>query len=165
MNNLTASIIIKPTSSFNYGDTFIFGSWVYTVDGVESFQRYLTMTSDLKTGLVTLPEAITSQLIEKFDEFSLYNQVADFEIGSTSNSNSTSPWIEPHELAPEPSCGSVLPHEHFSYGLHNATAVYEDALVPRRGGKEVVSEYYQTPALSPTTTRTPPTSSTSDWIR
>jgi hypothetical protein len=29
---------------------------------------------------VTLPEAITSQLIKKLDEFSLCNQVADIEI-------------------------------------------------------------------------------------
>jgi hypothetical protein len=99
------------------------------------------MTPDLKTGLMTLPEAITGQVVEKFDEFSLYNQVAIFEIESASNSNSTSPWIEPRELAAEPSCGPVLPHKHFSYGLRNATAAYVDALVPRRASKEIVSEY------------------------
>jgi hypothetical protein len=38
------------------------------------------MTPDPETGLVTLPESITSQLIEKLDEFSLCNQVADIEI-------------------------------------------------------------------------------------
>jgi hypothetical protein len=51
------------------------------------------MTPDSKTGLVTLPEVVTSQLVKKFDEFSLYNQVVSFEIGSTSNSNSMTTWI------------------------------------------------------------------------
>jgi hypothetical protein len=52
-----------------------------------------------------------------------------------------SPWIEPRDLAPKPSCGPVLSHEHFPHGLHNAIAAYVDVLVPRRAGKEVVSEY------------------------
>jgi hypothetical protein len=30
MANSTASIVIKPIATFNYGDTFIFGSWVCT---------------------------------------------------------------------------------------------------------------------------------------
>ena len=91
MANSTASIIIKPTAALNRGDTFVFGSWVCTADGAGSFQRYLTMTPDPKTGLVTLPEVVTGPLVEKFGEFSLCNQVANFEIGSDSNSNSTSP--------------------------------------------------------------------------
>jgi hypothetical protein len=37
MANLTASIFIKPTIAFNYGDTFVFGSWVCTPDGAGSF--------------------------------------------------------------------------------------------------------------------------------
>jgi hypothetical protein len=53
------------------------------------------MTPDPETMLVTLPEVVTGQLVKKFDEFSLYNQATDFEFGSASNSNSTSPWIEP----------------------------------------------------------------------
>jgi hypothetical protein len=65
MANSTASIVIKPTVTFNRDDTFIFGSWVYTADGAGSFQRYLTMTPDPETGLVTLPEVVTGQLIEK----------------------------------------------------------------------------------------------------
>jgi hypothetical protein len=99
------------------------------------------MTPDPETRLVTLPGVVTGQLVEKFDEFSLYNQAADFEIGSASNSNSTSPWIEPHELAPEPSCGPVLPRDHFPSVLYNATTAYVDALVPRQASKEIVSEY------------------------
>jgi hypothetical protein len=92
MANSTASIFIKPTVAFNRSDTFVFGSWVCTTDGVGSFQRGLTMTPNPKTGLVTLPEVITGNLAGKFGEISLYNQHADFESGSTSNSNSTSRW-------------------------------------------------------------------------
>jgi hypothetical protein len=44
-----------------------------------------------KTGLVTLPEVVTGTLAEKFGKIFLYNQHADFEYESTSNSNSTSP--------------------------------------------------------------------------
>jgi hypothetical protein len=82
MTNSMASITIKPTAAFNRGDTFTSGSWVCTADGAGSFQRYLTMTSDPETGLVTLPEAAMGQLVEKFDEISLYNNVANVEFGS-----------------------------------------------------------------------------------
>jgi hypothetical protein len=99
------------------------------------------MTPDPEIGLVTLPEAITGQLVEKFEEFSLCNQVADFEIGSDSNSNSTSPWIESSESAPEPSCGMVLLHEHIPYSLYNSSRAQAEALAARRTGKEIVSEY------------------------
>jgi hypothetical protein len=71
----------------------------------------------------------------------LYNQADDIEIGSASNSKSASPWIESCEPAPEPSCATVLPHEHFPYDIRNASAGYIDALVPCRAGKESVSEY------------------------
>jgi hypothetical protein len=91
MANSTASIFIKPTVAFNRGYTFIFGSWVCTTDGGGSFQRRLTMPPNPKTGLVTLPEVVTGDLVVKFGEISLYNQHADFELGSDSNSNSTSP--------------------------------------------------------------------------
>jgi hypothetical protein len=85
MVNSMSSIIFKPTATFNHSDTSVFGSWVCTADGTGTFQRYLTMTTLLKTGLVVLLEAVTDKLVEKFDEFSLYNQAADFEIGSASN--------------------------------------------------------------------------------
>jgi hypothetical protein len=100
MSNSTTLIIIKPNAAFNRGDTFVFGSWVCTADYTRSFQRYLTMTPDQETGLVTLPEVVTGQLVEKFDEFLLYSHGADFEIGSASNLNSMSLWIESCELAP-----------------------------------------------------------------
>jgi hypothetical protein len=37
-----------------------------------------------------IPEVVTGNLAEKFGEISLYNQHADFKLGSDSNSNSTS---------------------------------------------------------------------------
>ena len=141
MANSTASVYIKPTVAFNRGDTFVFGSWVCTADGAGSFQRYLTMTPDPKTGLVPLPEDATGPLVEKFDEISLYNQVADFELGSASNSNSTSPWIASYEPALEPSCEAAPLHEHFPYGLCNASRAHAEALAARRAGKEIASEY------------------------
>jgi hypothetical protein len=81
MANSMASIFIKPTVAFNRGDTFVFGSWVCTVDGAGSFQRRLTMLPNPKTGLVMLPEVVTGDLAGKFGEISLYNQQADFELG------------------------------------------------------------------------------------
>jgi hypothetical protein len=75
MATSTTSICIKPTVAFNRGDTFIFGSWVCTADGVGSFQRRLTMAPNPSTGLMTLPEVITGDLAGKFGEISLYNQL------------------------------------------------------------------------------------------
>jgi hypothetical protein len=141
MANSMASILIKPTISFNRGDTFVFSSWVCTVDGAGSFQRRLTMTPNPKTGLVTLPEVITSTLTGKFGEIWLYNQHADFEFGSVSNSNSTSPWVIACEPATEPSCEIVPPHEHFPYHLCNASRTHAEALVARWVGKEIVPDY------------------------
>jgi hypothetical protein len=141
MVNSTASIFIKPTVSFNCGDTFIFGSWVCTADGAGSFQRRLTMTPNPKTGLVTLPEVITGNLTGKFSEISLYNQHAGFESGSASNSNSTSPWVNACELATEPSCADYPLHEYFLFGLCNASRALAEALVARRAGKEIISDY------------------------
>jgi hypothetical protein len=83
MSNSTASVLFKPTVAFNRGDTFVFGSWVCTADGAGSFQRRLTMLPNPETGLVTLPEVVTGNLARKFGEISLYNQHADFELGST----------------------------------------------------------------------------------
>jgi hypothetical protein len=104
MANLTASIFIKPTVAFNRDDTFVFGSWVCTADGAESFQCRLTMPPNPKTRLGTLPKVVTGDLAGKFGKISLYNQHADFELGSDSNSNSTSPWAIACEPAIEPSC-------------------------------------------------------------
>jgi hypothetical protein len=141
MPNSTASIFIKPTVTFNHGDTFIFGSWVCTADGAEAFQRSLTMTPNPSTRLVALPEVITGDLTGKFGEISLNNQHADFKSESTSNSNSTSPWAIACEPATEPSCVDVPLHEHFPYGLCNASRAHAEALAARRAGKEIVSDY------------------------
>jgi hypothetical protein len=56
MANSMALMFIKPTVAFKRGDTFVFGSWVCTADGVGSFQHRLTMAPNPETGLVTLPE-------------------------------------------------------------------------------------------------------------
>jgi hypothetical protein len=141
MADSTSSIFIKPTVAFNRGDTFVFGSWVCPADGAGSFQRHLTMPPNPKTGLVTLPEVVTGDLARKFGEISLYNQHADFELGSDSNSNSTSPWAIACEAAIEPSCADSPLHEHFPYGLCIASKAHAKALSARRAGKEIVSEY------------------------
>jgi hypothetical protein len=141
MVNSTASIFIKPTVAFNRGDTFVFGSWVCTADSAGSFQRRLTMTPNPKTGRVMLPEVVTGDLTGKFGEISLYNQHADFELGSDSNSNSTSPWAIACEPANEPSCADSQLHQHFPYGLCITSKAHVKALSARRAGKEIASEY------------------------
>jgi hypothetical protein len=141
MENSTASISIKPIVAFNRGDTFVFGSLVCTADGAGFFQCRLTMTPNPSTGLVTLPEVITGELASKFGEILLYNQHADFKFGSASNSNSTAPWAIACEPATEPSCADFPLHEHFPYGLCNASKAHAKALTTRRAGKEIVSNY------------------------
>jgi hypothetical protein len=141
MANSTASISIKPTIAFNRGDTFIFGSWVCTADGNGSLQHCLTMAPNPSTGLVTLPEVNTGKLTRKFGEISHHNQHADFEFGSASNSNSTSPWAITCEPATKPSCADFPLHEHFPYSLYNARKAHAKALTARWAGKEIVSDY------------------------
>jgi hypothetical protein len=141
MANSTASVFIKPIVAFNRGDTFVFGSWVCTADGARSFQRRLTMTPNPSTGLMMLPEVVTGELAGKFGEISLYYQHADFKLGSDSNSNSTSPWAIACEPAIEPSCADSPLHEHFPYGLFNASKAHAKALTVHRAGKEIVSDY------------------------
>jgi hypothetical protein len=141
MANSTVSICIKPTVAFNRGDTFVFRSWVCTADGAGAFRRCLTMAPNPNTGLVTLPEVITSDLAGKFGEISLYKQHADFESGSASNSNSMSPWAIACKSATEPSCPNIPPHEHFPYGLCNASRAHAKALTARGADKEIVSDY------------------------
>jgi hypothetical protein len=99
------------------------------------------MAPNPSTGLVTLPKVITGVLVGKFGDISLYNQHADFESESASNSNSTSPWAIVYEPATEPSCADIALHEHFPYGLCNASRAHAEALAARRAGKEIVSDY------------------------
>jgi hypothetical protein len=141
MSNSTASIFIKPTVAFNRGGTFVFGSWVCTADGTGFFQRRFTMTPNPKTGLATLPDVVTGNLNRKFGKISLYNQHTDFEFGSASNSNLTSPLAIVCEPATQPSCADSPLQEHFPYSLCNASRAHAKALSMHRAGKEMVSEY------------------------
>jgi hypothetical protein len=99
------------------------------------------MTPNPSTGLVTLPEVVKGELTGKFGEISLYNQHVDFELGSASNSNSTSPWAIACVPSTEPLCADFPLHEHFPYGLCNASKAHAKALTARRAGKEIVSDY------------------------
>jgi hypothetical protein len=104
------------------------------------------------------------QLVKKFDEFLLYNQAADFEIGSASNSNSTSPYIKPREL--------LLSHRvHRSSPMSTSCVASATPMQPtwmrsshtgpaRRSSPSIP----RTPASSPTTAQIPPTSLTSGQI-
>jgi hypothetical protein len=141
MANSTVSIFIKPTVAFNRGDTFIFGSLVCTADGARSFQRRLTMPPNPETGLVTLPEVVTGNLAGKFGEILLYNQHADFELGSDSNSNSTSPWAIVCESATQPSCADSPLPERFTHAPRIASRAHAKAPTARWAGKEIVLEY------------------------
>jgi hypothetical protein len=141
MANSTASIFIKPTVAFNRGDTFVFGSWVCTADGAGSFQRRLTMPPNPETGLMTLPEVVTGNLAGKFGEISLYNQHVDFELGSDSNSNSTSLWAIVCESAIQPSRAASPLREHFTRGPRNVSRAHAKAPTARRTVKEIVPEY------------------------
>jgi hypothetical protein len=93
------------------------------------------MPPNPKTGLVTLPEVVTGDLAGKFGEILLYNQDADFELGSDSNSNSMSPWAIACELAIEPTCADSPLHEPFPYGHCIASKAHVKALSARRVGK------------------------------
>jgi hypothetical protein len=99
------------------------------------------MAPNPSTGLVTLPEVIMGDLAGRFGEISLYNQHADFEFGSGSNSNSTTPWAIACESAIETSCADSPLHEHFPYDLCNASKAHAKALTARRAGKEIISNY------------------------
>jgi hypothetical protein len=141
MANSTASVCIKPTVAFNRGDTFVFGVWVCTVDGAGSFQRRLTMPPDPETGLMTLPEVVTGELAGKFGEISLFDLHADFELGSVSNSNSTSSWATVCEPATQASHTDSPPRERFARGPRNLSRDRTEAPPARRAGKEPVPEY------------------------
>jgi hypothetical protein len=141
MANSTASISLKQTVAFNRGDTFIFGLWVCTADGAGSFKHHFTMAPNPSTRLVMLPEVIAGELTRKFGEISLYNQHADFEFGSASNSNSTSPLAIACGPTTKPLYADFPLHENIPYGLCNASKAHAKALTARRAGKEIVSDY------------------------
>jgi hypothetical protein len=90
---------------------------------------------------VTLPEVVTGELAGKFGEISLFHNHADFELGSASNSNSTSPWAIACESATQPS--HVVPplRERSARGPRNVSRARTEALSSRRVGNEPVPEY------------------------
>jgi hypothetical protein len=90
---------------------------------------------------VTLPEVVTGNLAGKFGEISLYNQHADFELGSDSNSNSTSPRAIVCESATQPSRADSLLRERFTRGPRNVSRAHAKAPTTHRAGKEIVPEY------------------------
>jgi hypothetical protein len=93
------------------------------------------------TGFVTLPEVVTGELAGKFGEISIFDQHADFELGSAPNSNSTSPWAIACEPATQLSY-VVSPHrERSTRGPRNLSRTRTEALSSRRAGKEPVPEY------------------------
>jgi hypothetical protein len=149
MANSTVSVHIKPTVAFNRGDTFGFGAWVCTADSAGSFQHRLTMPPNPETGLVTLPEVVMGELAGKFGEISLFDQHADFELGSASNSSSTSPWAIVCEPATQPSHVDSPPRERFTRGPRNVSRAHTKAPTTRRAGKEPVPEYDSDSDIAP----------------
>jgi hypothetical protein len=149
MANSTAPVYIKPTVAFNRDDTFVFGTWVYTADGAGSFQRRLTMPPNPETGLVTLPEVVTGELAGKFGEISLFEQHADFELGSASNSNSTSLWAIVCEPDTQPSHVVSPPRERFTRGSRNLSRAGTEAPSTCRASKDPVPEYNSDSDIAP----------------
>jgi hypothetical protein len=90
---------------------------------------------------VTLPEVVTGELAGKFGEISLFDQHADFELGSASNSSSTSPWAIVCEPATQPSHVDSPPRERFTRGPRNVGRAGTKAPTTRQAGKEPVPKY------------------------
>jgi hypothetical protein len=99
------------------------------------------MTPNPETGLVTLPEVVTGELVGKFGEISLFNQHADFELEPASNSNSMSPWAIACESATQPSHADSPLHERLARGPRDVSRAHAKAPITRRAGKEIVPEY------------------------
>jgi hypothetical protein len=90
--NSMALDIIKPSVTFQQGDTFVFGSWVCIADGAGSFLRYLASTSESKLKSSMLTQASMEEFIKNFGEISLSDLVKELELES--EYNSTSPTIQ-----------------------------------------------------------------------
>jgi hypothetical protein len=124
---------------------------------------------------VTLLEIVTGELAGKFGEISLFDHHADFDLGSASNSNSTSPWAIACEPATQPSHVVSPPRGHSTRGPRIVSMA--PRRLPLRAGP-ARSPYpsttrtptpppatLRTPTPSPASTRTPRTSSTSGRTR
>jgi hypothetical protein len=107
------------------------------------------MRPNPETGFVTLPEVVTDELAGKFSEISLFDHHADFELGSASNSNSTSPWAIACEPAAQPSHVVSPPRERSTRGPHNLSRARTEAPSSRRAGKEPVPEYNSNSDIAP----------------
>jgi hypothetical protein len=107
------------------------------------------MPPNPETGFVTLPEVVTGELAGKFGEISLFAHHADFELGSASNSNSTSPWAIACELTAQPSHVVSPPRERSTRDPRNLSRAGTEAPSSRRAGKEPVPEYNSDSDTSP----------------
>jgi hypothetical protein len=90
---------------------------------------------------VTLPKVVTGELVGKFGEISLFDQHADFELESASNSNSTSSWATVCDPASQPSHVVPPSHELSTRGPRNPCRARTEAPSARRASKEPVPEY------------------------
>jgi hypothetical protein len=90
---------------------------------------------------VTLPEVVTGELAGKFGEISLFDQHADLELGSASNSSSKSPWAIVCEPATQLSHVNSPPRERFTHGPRNVSRAHMKTPTTRWAGKEPVPEY------------------------
>jgi hypothetical protein len=90
---------------------------------------------------MTLSEVVTGELAGKFGEISLFDQHADFELGSASNSNLTSPWAIVCEPTTQPLHVVSPPCERSTHGLLNLSRARTEAPPTRRAGMEPVPEY------------------------
>jgi hypothetical protein len=90
---------------------------------------------------VTLSEVVTGELTGKFGEISLFDLHADFELGSASNSNSTSSWAIACEPAAQPSHVVSPPRERSTRGPRNLSRARTEAPSSRWADKEPVPEY------------------------
>jgi hypothetical protein len=110
---------------------------------------------------VTLPEVVTGELASKFGEISLFDQHTDFELGSASNSNSTSPWAIVCEPTTQPSHVVSPPRERFTRGPRNLSRACTEAPSTRRPARSPYPSTTRTPTPPPATPRTPTPSSVS----
>jgi hypothetical protein len=110
---------------------------------------------------VTLPEVVTGELAGKFGEISLFDQHADFELGSASNSNSTSPWATVCEPAVQPSHVDSPPCERFTRGPRNLSRARTEAPLHAGPGRSPYPSATWTPTPRPAMPRTPTPSSAS----
>jgi hypothetical protein len=99
------------------------------------------MPPNPETGLVTLPEVVTGKLTGKFGKISLFDQHADFELGSASNSNSTSPRAIVCKPATQPSHVDSPLRERFTRGPRNVSRAHTKAPSAHRADKEPVPDY------------------------